>query len=984
MVLLVMILRKIVKNIWLVSCLLLGMIISVALISSIPLYAEGILQRFLTKELEEYQLKENKYTGLYQVYYGASDDDIREVVQELEKNKEPLFENKKVLEHYRRRLETFTAVNSFGKKHVEELIKLPVLARVVNYSIDVRKLVPAEASQTSNVEARFVRLQSMSGVEDHISLVDGRLPSKAPEGDVYEVLISEWALKKLNIVKDRVFKLEAPKNYGMDPIKIKPVGVFTVKPGKDPYWFSYNPQYYFNEVFLMDEGVMVKDFIERKPTLIYSARWTYIFDYHAITVKQLKDLLAAHNLIKQTLVSSDKFISMDTPAISVITRYVEKTERLKNMLLVLYVPVILMLFLYIFMISRLIIDRERNEIALLSSRGANRLQIVAGYFIEGLLLGGMAYLSGPWVGLGLSRILGSSNGFLEFARRKAITLNLSETVFIYAAAAVGVLIATMLIPAFAASKTSIVSHKQSLARRSGRAVWEMTFIDLLLILISAYGYYTFIQRQKTIRVTAASALEIQIDPLLFIVPTLFITGFALLFLRTYPYAVKAVYLAGRRFWPPSMYITLIQVGRQFKGYHFLVVFMIMTLSTGIFSATAARTINRNEEEKIRYGVGGDMVLESVWENDAPRGGGPSIGAEKEAESEKEEDFTFKRTNYLEPSFIPYTQLEGVALATKVFVNDEASVEFNAKYEENIKMMGIEPYEFGNIAWFRDGLLPHHLNEYLNLLIQEPSACLISRSLSEAQGIRPGDSLQLGWRGPEKATFTVYGILDYWPSWNPNKNSNDKEKHDPMLFVGNLSYIQNHLGIEPYQVWLKLKPDATSQQVYDSIKGKKISVTALTDAKQQLIESRKNPFLLAINGVLTLGFMICGVICFLGFLIYWVLSINSRVLQFGILRAMGLSVRKLISMIVWEQILTSGAAVVSGIFIGLVTSRIFVPFFQAAFDAYLQVPPFRVISYSSDRMKIYALVGITLLLGLGILGGMISGIKIDQAIKLGEE
>ena len=78
-----------------------------------------------------------------------------------------------------------------------------------------------------------------------------------------------------------------------------------------------------------------------------------------------------------------------------------------------------------------------------------------------------------------------------------------------------------------------------------------------------------------------------------------------------------------------------------------------------------------------------------------------------------------------------------------------------------------------------------------------------------------------------------------------------------------------------------------------------------------------------NGALTLVFIIIMVMCIIGFLIYWILSIKSRTLQFGILRAMGMKFREIIMMIVYEQLLVSGVAIFAAIFIGGVTSDLFV-------------------------------------------------------------
>jgi putative ABC transport system permease protein len=78
------------------------------------------------------------------------------------------------------------------------------------------------------------------------------------------------------------------------------------------------------------------------------------------------------------------------------------------------------------------------------------------------------------------------------------------------------------------------------------------------------------------------------------------------------------------------------------------------------------------------------------------------------------------------------------------------------------------------------------------------------------------------------------------------------------------------------------------------------------------------------------------------------------------------------------------AIVAGILVGGLTSTLFVPLLQVAYSAVSQVPPFKVISYFSDRAKLYIMVGIMLGSGLAILGNILSRIKISQAIKMGEE
>lgn len=979
MALIKMILRKMIKNKALVTCLTLGIIIAVGLITSIPLYTHAVLQKSLIKEMENYQTKEQKFPGNYIFTLSQKDDPaIIDTMKELDKKDENIYKDKKIIDFYNKRLSTLLKIDNYLSKETENLIGLPVLTKLKIYSTSNRT-ISVQNNGNSFTSNQFAKIVSVSDIEKHIKLLDGRLPSKTLNKDVYEVLVSEAALKKLKLLLGQEVTLNDTREKSkLDPIKIKPVGVFTEENLKDIYW-SFKSSEFFDDCFIVDEQLMKTNFVEKQPTLIRNTQWFFAFDYHALKTEELSNFTSGSAAIVKNVnnLSFSSGTSLDAPGTSLINTYLEKSKRLTKMLFSLYVPIIIMLFMYLFMVSKLIIEREKNEISLLTSRGATRYQIVLIYLIEGLLIGVIALVIGPLLGYMLTKILGASGGFLEFAGRKALPITINNTVFLYAGVTILLSIVFLILPAYFASKTTIVNLKQKMARKARFSLWEKLFIDVILLLLAGYGYNSFMQQQKLSQKASLSSSELSIDPLLFIVPVIFIIGLQLLLLRFYPLIIKLIYWIGKKLWTPSIYVSLLQIGRSMRRYHFLMIFLVMTLSIGIFSASSARTINLNEQEKIKYKNGSDMVLTPVWRSSEP--------AEDKSEKNSDEGETKKQKKiYYEPPFIMFTQLSGVENSARVFSKNEIFIETNGRSIYSSSLMAIDPYEFSKTAWFRRGLLAGHINNYLNLLNSEPSACLISRSLSTRHGIKTGDTLQIHWPESDVGTFTVYGIIDYWPSWNPNKDPNLKDAHDPMLVVTNLQYVQDHLSIEPYNVWLKLKPDANSTQVYDSIKENKLVITNIANTKQQIVELKNDPFQLAINGALTLSFVISGFICFLGFLIYWILSIKSRTLQFGIFRAMGLSSRQLIGMITFEQIITSAVAIIAGIIIGIITSRIFVPFFQMSFDAYSQVPPFRVVSRFGDRLQIYILIGIMMSVCLTVLGYIISRLKASQAIKLGEE
>ena len=983
MALLRMIVRKMVKNRVFVFFLAMGLLISAALLSSIPMYTNGALQRLLIKDLESFQVKQDKFPGTLMVSYYPKDEDINSSVKEIPKLDKSMFTYDSVKGKYVKRLEVFNKVDKYFKEDISSKLDIKVLANFINYSSDPKTLSREDFKKGDSQVGGYSRLESYTDFNKHIKILDGRFPAKTSDR-IYEVLVSDLALNKLNITLGKTYILGDVRKFGFEDIKVKPVGTYDVKDLNDPYW-AYVKPISLGESIILDEVTMLNDLVKKNPTQIKKAAYFYAIDYHSLTINKLSNLVSNIQNINKDLYGITEDITVEVPALSVFLNYNDKEQQITNMMWSLNVPVIVILCLYMFMISGLIIERERNEISLLSSRGAGKHQIVFGYIVEGSFLSAVAIIIGPFLGYIICKILGSSSGFLEFVDRKSLDININSYSYLYVLIAVLIFMITLIIPAYKATKTTIVDYKRKVGRRSHIPIWEKFFVDLLLLAIAGYGYYNFIQRQNVIKNTGVSALDLSIDPLFFIVPVLFIIGTGLLFLRIYPFIIKLIYFVGKKFWPPSIYTAFIQVGRASRSYGFLMIFLMLTLSVGIFSATAARTINKNAEEKIMYTNGADITIENTWMAKNPTSGGPVVAAK--ATTKEDSIPQDNKIVYYEPSFNPYLNLNGIQHAAKVFKNDKVGINSNGKYTDGASLMAIDPYDFGQVAWYRDGLMPHHINEYLNLLSSEPSSCLISKSISKNCNVNVGDNIVVDWNGNKGAIFNVYGIIDYWPTFNPNElaaGQGDRSFKEPMLIVSNLSYVQSNFGVEPYKVWLKMKPNATSKMVYDSLKAKELSPDKLYDSKQEIIKLKNDPYQLAINGSLTMGFIISGVICFMGFVLFWVLSLKTRSLQFGVLRAIGVTSLQLKIMIIWEQLLTSGIAMLMGVFIGLLTSKFYVPFFQLSFSGNSQIPPFRIISYASDRIKVYCFIGVTVILGIGVLIYMLSTIKISNVIKLGED
>ncbi len=950
--------RKIINNKWMMLCLLFGFVVVVAMVSAVPMYSDAILQRMLAKDLESFQRSRAVYTGLYTVegtYNSFSrEDNSKEKAYYMHKTKveDELIPQLDV--QIDAGVHTMTAANMQTKPYLPD-------------------------EDDGSIRTKASSLVTIENLADHITITAGRLyePGLTDEG-YYEAIVTQGAYDELALNLGSVYRTANATNME-DYVLIKVVGVFTVDDGATPFWYISGGLSTYSTSFLFDYDTFREMLFDDFDTIYLSGTaWRYAIDYMSLEISDLDTLVPT---LQQHEIEYSRMSGLNgyrVPMLETLVDYSQRAVELKTTLWVILVPILMMLCMYIFMVSQIIVKNEENEISVMRSRGASGTQIFLIYMLESLILGLFAYAVGPFLGFFLCRILGSANGFLEFVGRKALPVKMVSAAYLYSAAAVVMFLITMLIPAISASRTTIVERKRKRSRFADQPFWKKFFLDFITLGVSIYGYYNYKNYTGIITATGKSAVNVQIDPLLFLISSLFIIGAGLLFLRIYPYLVRFLFFLGRRHWGPTMYASFIQVGRSSGREQFLMIFLILSIAVGIFSANTARTLNQNIEYRLDYAMGADVVLHPYW-NTVP--------------AENPDGTVIDGENiYIEPAFSNYQEIEGAEAVAKVYTSSDYRVqssEVSSLSRSNVTVMGIEPASFSKVTWSRDDLFhPYHINNYLELLVDAPRAALVSNSLREQLNLQVGDTIKIATGSQSQTELIVYGFVDYWPSINPyrtGRSSYDGEAVRRDFLICNLDFLQSKFTKEPYDVWINKAEGVTDSQIYDYIwSHAELQADEVEYLDQKIIESKNDPLLQGFNGMLTLGFIITMFVCVIGFLIYWILSIKTRTLQFGVLRAMGMSVKNVIGMILCEQGLISLVSILVGIVLGGITSDLFVPMLEMVYSVAEQVPEFVVVASRADYGKIYLIIGLMLVLGIAILSRIIARTKIDQALKLGED
>ena len=929
------VLRKMISKKWMVLALLIGNILMVSITGANAMYGQAVLQRTLTRNLEEQLADTNIHPGSVTVQAGSNG-----------------FRNYMVHQ----------TAGIVGK--VTDTFGVPAQQTVKQYYVGPTAMKTAMDSEESM--GTLILLGTMSDLENHIEVVAGRLYNSTADADgIVDIMVSERGMVSLKLVLDEIITVPRVAAPNGKPLQLRVCGVFRNSSDEDAYWVR-SPGSFRQECFMAEEmfqQLFPADYSEIK----LSARFDVLLDYTAMEAEQVPYYLSAVQAYSDYFSNLPGHSYADSFS-AVLESFLETAPKVEVTLWILQIPVFVLLAAFIFMVSQKMLEMERDEIAVLKSRGASKKQILLTYLLQSVVLAALGIAIGIPLGMFLVQVLGSANAFLEFVQRTALPVQINGRVLGFAAAAGALCVAAMVLPVFGYAGTTIVDHKQKKHRQTQIPLWQKLCLDFVVLAVSLYARYSYNSRKD---ILAQQVLEGQtLDPLLYISSSLFMISAGLLVVRILPILTYGIFRLFKRWWSPSLYTAFLQVIRTRRSQNFIVVFLVVTIALGVFNSQAARTINANNEENIRYNIGADIVLREYWPNNR----------------QQMKDDPTAQLVYEEPDFAKYENLEGVVSATKVLRIDNAITRVEGGAIRNLQVMGIHTKSFGETAWLRDELLPHHFYEYLNAMAKHPGAVLLSRNFQTEHGYKIGDTISYATTDRESTRGYVCGFVDYWPGFQPITFSKGEDgvykQTQEYLVIANLNQLQTDWGILPYEVWLKVE-DST-QFIYDFAKAQDLRFEQFEDASAQIVSMKKDPVIQGTNGILTVGFAVVLILCCVGFLIYWIVSIRVRQLQFGIYRAMGMTMRELVVMLLCEQIFVSGTSIAAGVGVGLLTSKLYMPLIQMGYAAYDNALPMQLISNPSDVTQLLIVTLSVILLCMVILGWLLSKMKIAQVLKLGED
>ena len=922
------------------GCLFLGLVILMAVMSLTVMFERGALDDVIRYDFENYAIEKSEYPAVISTH--------------------DKYEIKDVFD-----LKGINSVIDGNTSKWNRYFDIPVLSTEKIFTISAGRMVPDLVGNEGNVT-----ISTFNEMDTRLELTDIDTGFKEGSG-VLPCYMSKFMMDEKCLTIGETLEFTFMTDAKEEPLKLRIIGIAEEKHSGDYYWF--------NNLRKNSNNLIVTNDIFDKLLTDYEVsdinmRVYEMLDYRAINSSNVR---ATKSYLTQ-FQSIDK--NFKTNFEEIVDNYMETEKQVKLTVLSILFPLFVILLIFIYMVSDRIRMAEELDINVLRSRGIPRLTIIKQYVFQSLMITAAAVIPGIILGYIMCKVGASSVDFLSFKWKVNPSYTLRPEILISIAAAFPIAVTLNVIPIINASGNTILTNRGKANGKTGNSFIERFFIDIILLIISVYLLYNY-TRQRDVMVSEILAGKVA-DPMCLIDAELFTFGAAFFLIRISRLIITAIYKAGKRKWKPDTLAAFLEIIRTRRKSWVISVFLIITIAMGIYNANLAKTINRNKRERLVNDIGTELVLtpaSRMVAEDKERGGGWSlIGLDYS-------DFVKMKDDGL------------VDNMTRVYETEKLTVTTSKGTAKNILLMGVDTKELGETATFDVRLNKRHWFYELNELAVMYNGAIISQNMADAYKVKVGDSIELKLESPfedekdlvaKKMNVQVVGIVDAFPGYNRYYYKEDEVKgiieNERYLVVVNSAALNISYGELPPDIWMDLKAGKTLKDIENYLETNEMEYNRLTGLGEELDKVFGSAMLLITNGLFNISFIVSMVICMIGFLIYWLTSIRSRQMYFGVYRAMGMGMKALSRMLIKEHIFSTVTSLISSVIVGAVTSILFIKLISCIYLPDRHTIPLRVFVSFSGYARIGIMMAAVIVLCMYIIISYIKKINISEAIKMGEE
>jgi len=872
---------------WVLSLLgLVGMTLTIALVTSIPVFTDSVGFGILQQELAAFSFG-NASPPIAIRYYRVPSAPERMTVQQALETGEWL-----------------------GQLTAQE-VGIPVdrgYIQIGSHALTMR--APEGDERYKSRDLRQVRINTVPGVADQITIVEGQ-PFKSANSSS-ELLL--WArpefLDTLGVKVGEQFELfNFNAVHPEIPLTFRIAGTWEAKDPLGSFWYR-DPHDLMAEEFLTSLTAFATHIAPYMPQQVDFTYWYMVLDQKQLRFDDVDQYTRGLQIAASKATGMLDSISVDRSPVEPLLDVQSRTRVLKELLYGFSLPIVALLLFFVGTISAITVRYQRNETAILMSRGAGRLQVL----LVGLLEGAIQIAIGVPIGVltcsWLANLMSRNSSFLSFDRQPLpVAIHSLDWRTVAFASAIALL--ARLAPTFRATGRTIVTHGRERARTSRTNQALSLVLDIVLVAATAYAYQQLSNRGTLSAISWEPEGVVRRDPLLYLAPTLFIVTSGWLLSEIFPLLMRLPDLIGGFLPGTSLYLGFRNLARESGAYSAPLFLLTLCLCLGSFEASIAKSADAWLVDRIRYAVGSDYSFAQAELTDGDEAG---LGADA----------------WLLP-VAEYERLPGVLHAARVGVYTAVPTVGGTR---KMALLGVDRLDLPSVAYWRADYASDTLGGLMNKMGAQQDGVLLTQRYLDNTSLYIGDRIQLEVildNGVMNIPFVIAGTVYHFPTIFEGRDT---------VAIANLDYLFDQIGTpEPHSIWLRTVPDLDEQTLRDGLKAMRVVTADEQNAWELIKEDLAKLERVGVFGNLTVGFLSGTLVAWLGLLIYTVASLTGRLRRFTVLRAIGLRLGQVLTTVSIEYLFVIVYDIVGGAAAGIATSQLFVPYFQFTEDPAVQVPPF---------------------------------------------
>lgn len=803
-----------------------------------------------------------------------------------------------------------------------------------------------------------------------VRLVSGRLPQPAANG--LEVALTQATADDLHVSTGNTITLPPPAatSASAPPLELHIVGIVAPIPnprGSDVHSYqqevlgdtgTFEPQrpihpdgprderYY---ALASEDAVFTSSYSWQSlaPTNIvqygehpalWSLQWAFPMQFNKLSEAEANNLLTENPFRSMAFVEQPllqlpnvEHIGITSGIFETIDNYQHRVFAAEMAAAVLIIDVLALVLMFLVLMANVLVEAQASVIASLRSRGASRQQIFIAFAGQSLVFSLLALFTGPLLAIPLTRIAITALFAAEDQKGLVVLagtpLTTAASLAPIAALAVSAAIVAVLWSTWRTSKMNVLTQRAEAARSTTQPLWQRLHLDIAMAVLALCGYTTFAITNAVASAdstTSSMQTRLAIAPLALLAPTFLLVACTLLVLRGYsPLLHLGSWLAGRGR-GASTVLAFTQLARSSR--HAVRISLLLALTTGfaLFAIAAKTTLSTFAQDAAAYQAGADFS------------GGISTPA--------------GATNTdLSTQTAAYASITGVRSATLGYRPYPLTIMRDPTYKlGDVQLLAADADSFASTALWSDRDHDQPLADLMALLTTHRADAVAHDAVYAIVDSNAWTSLNLREGAPFTLPIPGHTSIDagaemhFIAAARVQRIPSVYTRPSGGILVDYQSYAavyahdtgdtSSHI-VAPNFVWLRTAGDPASlASVRSAVSAGPLQLDTLypndqpyripvTDRRALALALTRDPFHVEIIGILILGSATAILLALFGSIIASWLHTRQRLTTLILLRALGMSPRRILAMMLCEQSIIYAIGLTLGVLLGAVLANI---------------------------------------------------------------